>query len=280
MSLAVGTRPAKLGAMRVGYVQFAPVFGEKERNLRRIVELLDEKEADLWVLPELCTTGYQFTKEEELGELAETASGGPTLERMVRLARERNTYFVLGFAERAGERFYNSAALLGPEGLITVYRKAHLFFREKHFFAPGDRPFEVVRVRGIPLGLLICYDHMFPEAARVLALQGAWILAHSANFVLPGLGQLTMRVRALENRVFVVTANRVGQEARAEPTLTFTGMSQIVDPTGEILATSSPTAEEAVVVEIEPERARDKKLTPLNDLFADRRPELYRELLR
>ena len=280
MSLAVGTRPAKLGAMRVGYVQFAPVFGEKEKNLRRIVELLGEKEADLWVLPELCTTGYQFTKEEELWELAETASGGPTLERMVRLARERNAHFVLGFAERAGERFYNSAALLGPEGLITVYRKAHLFFREKHFFAPGDRPFEVVRVHGIPLGILICYDHMFPEAARVLALQGAWILAHPANFVLPGLGQLTMRVRALENRVFVVTANRVGQEARAEPTLTFTGMSQIVAPTGEILASSSQTAEEAVVVEIEPERARDKKLTPLNDLFADRRPELYRELLR
>lgn len=266
--------------MRVGYVQFAPIFGEKERNLRRIEELLGEREADLWVLPELCTTGYQFTKKEELQELAEPVPGGPTLERVARWARERGAHFVLGLAERDGEKFYNSAALVGPDGLVAVYRKAHLFFREKLFFALGDQPFRVAQVGNVPVGILICYDHMFPEAARALALQGAWVLAHPANLVLPGLGQLTMRVRALENRVFVVTANRVGREAREEPALTFTGMSQIVAPNGEVLASSSPTAEEAVVVEIEPERAKDKKLTPLNDLFADRRPELYGDLLR
>lgn len=266
--------------MRVGYVQFFPAFGEKERNLRRVEELLAEKTADLWVLPELCTTGYQFTNKKELEELAEPVPGGPSVRAVEKLARERNAYFVLGLAERDGEKFFNSAALIGPEGFVASYRKVHLFFREKLFFAPGDRPFEVVKIRGVPLGILICYDHMFPEAARVLALKGAWVIAHPANFVIPGLGQLTMRVRALENRVFVITANRVGRESREEPALIFTGMSQICSPKGEILAASSETAEEAVVVEIDPEKALDKKLTPLNDIFQDRRPGFYRELVK
>ncbi len=265
--------------MRVGYVQFAPKFGEKEENLRRIAELLGEKTADLWVLPELCTTGYQFTSKKEVEELAEPIPQGGTIKRFQKLALERNAHFVVGLAERAGGAFYNSAVLVGPEGVVGHYRKAHLFFREKLWFRPGERPFCVVKVGEVPVGMLICYDHVFPEAARVLALQGALLIAHPANFVIPGLGQLTMRVRALENRVFVVTANRVGKEAREEPALTFTGMSQIVSPTGEILASSSEMAEEAVVVEIDPKKALDKRLTPLNDLFQDRRPELYRALV-
>ena len=265
--------------MRVGYIQFAPEFGEKERNLRRLEKLLAEEHADLWVLPELCTTGYQFTSKKELEELAEPIPDGLSLRIVQKLAQDRNSYFVLGLAERDGDKFFNSAALIGPEGLVTFYRKVHLFFREKLFFSPGDRPFEVVKVREVPLGILICYDHLFPEAARVLALKGACLIAHPANFVIPGLGQLTMRVRALENRVFVVTANRIGQETREEPALVFTGMSQILSPTGEVLASSTATAEEAVVVEINPWQALDKKLTPLNDLFQDRRPEFYRALV-
>ena len=265
--------------MRVGFLQFAPKFGEKEWNVKRIEEFLTQKDADLWVLPELCTTGYQFTKKSELLELAEPVARGPSIQALLRFAREKHTYLVLGFAERDGENFYNSAAVLGPEGVLGVYRKVHLFFQERHWFSPGNLPFSVVKIKGIPVGVMICYDHMFPEAARVLALKGAWILAHPANFVLPGLGQLTMRVRALENRVFAVTANRVGTEARAEPALTFTGMSQIVSPKGEILATGGKETEEAVVVEINPAEAEDKYLTPLNHIFRDRRPEFYRELL-
>ena len=265
--------------MRVGFLQFAPKFGEKEWNVKRIEEFLAQKDADLWVLPELCTTGYQFTKKSELLELAEPVARGPSIQALLRFAREKHTYLVLGFAERDGENLYNSAAVLGPEGVLGVYRKVHLFFQERHWFSPGNLPFSVVKIKGVPVGVMICYDHMFPEAARVLALKGAWILAHPANFVLPGLGQLTMRVRALENRVFAVTANRVGTEARAEPALTFTGMSQIVSPKGEILATAGKETEEAVVVEINPAEAEDKYLTPLNHIFRDRRPEFYRELL-
>ncbi len=265
--------------MRVGYVQFAPEFGEKAENLAKIEKLLAGKKADLWVLPELCTTGYQFTSKTELEELAEPVPEGESLKRMQKLAQESGAYFVLGLAERAGSVFYNSAVLIGPEGLVAHYRKVHLFFREKLWFAPGDRPFPVGQVRGVPVGIMICYDHMFPEAARILALKGALVLTHPANLVIPGLGQLTMRVRALENRVFAVTANRVGREAREEPALTFTGLSQIVSPTGELLASSPESAEEARVAEIEPTKAQDKMLTPLNDLVQDRRPEFYQDLV-
>lgn len=265
--------------MRVGYVQFAPRFGEKKENLRRIAELIAAKDADLFVLPELCTTGYQFKNKEELSALAEPLFG-PSVQALIDLSQTRTAHIVAGFAETDGANFYNSAVLVGPTGIIAHYRKVHLFFLEKRLFTPGDRPFPVAQVHGVPVGILICYDHMFPEAARVLALQGALIIAHPANLVMPGLGQLTMRVRALENRVFIVTANRVGKEARAEPALTFTGMSQIVGPTGAVLASSGKEVEEEVVVEIDPKEAQDKHLTPLNELFLDRRPEFYRAILR
>lgn len=264
--------------MRLGYVQFAPEFGEVKKNLQRVEELMGENTADLWVLPELCTSGYQFRDRDEVEELAEPIPSGPSTSSLLRVAKARNAAIAAGIPEKSGDQFYNSAILVGPTGLLALYRKAHLFFREKLWFAPGNFPLTVAQVKGVPVGLMICYDHMFPEVARVLALGGALILAHPANLVMPGLGQLTMRVRALENRVFAATANRVGKESREEPALTFTGGSQIVSPKGEILAKSG-LEEGAVVVEIDPGEARDKHLTPENDLFRDRRPDLYRALL-
>lgn len=261
--------------MRVGYVQFAPEFGEVRRNLDRVEELLAGDRADLWVLPELFSTGYQFRSVGELAELAEPVPGGPTVARLVALAREGGFHLVAGIAEKAEGRLYNSAVLVGPGGPIARYRKVHLFYEERNLFAPGDLPFSVAEADGVRVGLLVCYDHLFPEAARTLALLGADLIAHPANLVMPGLGQLTMRVRALENRVFTVTANRVGTEARTGETLRFTGLSQVVAPNGDVLLQAPQDGEEARAVEIDPARARDKRLTRLNDVLADRRPEFY-----
>lgn len=262
--------------MRVGYVQFAPEFGEVLRNLDRVGELLAHDRADLWVLPELFSTGYQFRSAGELAELAEPVPGGPTTGRLVALAREGGCHLVAGIAEKADGSLYNSAVLVGPGGLVALYRKVHLFYEERNLFAPGNLPFSVAEVGGVRVGLLVCYDHLFPEAARTLALLGADLLAHPANLVMPGLGQLTMRVRALENRVFTVTANRIGSEFRTGETLRFTGLSQIVAPSGDVLLQAPQDQEEARAVEIDPALARDKRLTRLNDVLADRRPEFYR----
>ncbi len=265
--------------MRVGYVQFAPEFGEVEGNLERIAALVRRERADLWVLPELCTTGYQFASPGEVEALAEPVPEGQSTAFLTSLARERNCHIVAGLAERAGGRVYNSAVLVGPGGLVARYRKLHLFYEERNLFSPGDLPFPVADTGLAKVGLLVCYDHLFPEAARCLALAGAEVLAHPANLVMPGLGQLTMRVRALENRVFAVTANRVGTECRTGETLRFTGLSQVVAPNGDVLAQGPQEGEDVKAVEIDPTKARDKLLTRLNDVFADRRPGFYRRIL-
>lgn len=266
--------------MRVGYVQLAPEFGEVERNLEKVAGLVSQDRAELWVLPELFSTGYQFAAAHEVRELAEPIPDGPTTSRLVTLAQDLGCHFVAGLVEAASGQAYNSAVLVGPSGLVARYRKVHLFYEEKRWFSPGDLPFPVADVGSAKVGLLVCYDHLFPEAARSLALQGADVIAHPANLVLPGLAQLTMRVRAIENRVFTVTANRVGVEARTEETLRFTGLSQVVAPTGDVLLQASSDREEVGVVEIDPVRARDKRLTRLNDVLADRRPEFYLRLAK
>jgi predicted amidohydrolase len=122
---------------------------------------------------------------------------------------------------------------------------------------------------------MICFDWIFPEAARSLALQGADLIAHPSNLVLPYC-HAAMATRALENGVFVATANRVGTEDRAGRSLTFTGGSRVIDPRGRVLAAAGTASEETIVVELDPAAARDKTITAHNDRLGDRRPELYR----
>src|SRR5207249_820853 len=113
---------SRLVTMRVGYFQFAPIFGDIKRNLDTVAHRLAQVECDLLVLPELFNTGYQFISVDEVRALAEEIPGGPTTERLLKLTAERRMYLVAGLAERAGNRLYNSAVLAGPTGLIGVYR--------------------------------------------------------------------------------------------------------------------------------------------------------------
>ncbi len=267
----------------VGFYQFCPVFGDKRANLQKLAEtLVGAKHASplLMVLPELCTTGYLFTSQAEVNELAEPIPG-PTTLFLEGLTRRRHLWLVLGMAERddISGKCYNSAVLIGPDGYRATYRKAHLFLEEKLYFAPGNTPLRVYDLGIAKMGMLVCFDHFFPEAARVLALQGAQIICHPSNLVLPGRGQQLTHVRAIENRVFWVLANRYGAEEREGKKLSFTGASQIVAPNGDILVQAPPDGESVQVIEISPAAADDKKVTAMNDLFADRRPELYNQTL-
>ncbi len=261
--------------MKVAYYQFNPRFGRSEANIAQCVNRLQELEADLVVLPELFASGYQFVSEMEVHEVAEARSGGPTLDAMCGLAREKNFFVVGGFAEKEEDRLYNSAFLIGPEGLIDVYRKSHLFAEEKLWFTPGDTPYKIHDIGVAKIGIMICFDWIFPEVARSLALLGADIICHPANLVLPHCPQATI-TRALENRVFIILANRIGREARGEKKpLTYIGKSRVVGPTGKILAESAEDAEELMVIEIDPQKARDKIIAGTNDLFAERRKEFF-----
>jgi predicted amidohydrolase len=262
--------------MRIGIAQTSPAFGGRDRNIAEALELIAKAHADLWVLPELFATGYQFVSADEVRELAEPVPDGPTTEALIEHVRDRGCFLVAGLPERDGERLYNSAVLVGPEGLLSCYRKVHLFYEEKRYFSPGDRSFPVLDIGIARIGLMVCFDHLFPESARTLALQGADVIAHPANLVMPDLAQRTMRVRALENGVFTATANRVGEESRTSETLIYTGQSQVVGPDGEILVHLSSNEVEIAVVEIDAEQARDKRITEHNDKLADRRPAQYR----
>lgn len=263
--------------MRIGYIQTNPRFGAVEENLSHVELLMGKAQADLWVLPELFATGYQFCNKEEAAGLSEPIPAGATSRFLIELAARKNCYIVAGLAEKGEEgSLYNAAILVGPEGIVSRYRKAHLFYKEKLWFSPGNDPFPVVDIGPARVGMMICFDHLFPEAARTLGLAGAEVIAHPANLVIPEYGQLTMRVRAIEDGVFTVTANRIGAESRDGETLRFTGGSQIVSQNGEILVRGAQDREEVRVVEIDPRKARDKSLNPYNDRFADRRPELYR----
>ena len=261
--------------MRIGFFQFAPRFGQVDHNLEALAAAVSGVQADLVVAPELALSGYLFTRKREVEQMAEEVPG-PATDRLTRASAEANCHVVVGLAERSGDRLYNSAVLIGPRGVLGVYRKVHLFYEEKLYFSPGDRGFPLFDIRGVKVGLLVCFDHFFPEAARTLALQGAQIICHPSNLVLPEYGQLTTRVRSIENRVFWILANRYGTERRDGKTLTYSGCSQITADNGEILARAQAEGDSLTVVQVDPQRALDKHVTDRNDLFSDRRTELYR----
>ncbi|MZH05281.1 MAG: acyltransferase [Nitrospinae bacterium] len=261
--------------MKAGFVQYHPEFGNVQANLDRVEELLAGKEADLFVLPELFSTGYRFKNMEEAHHYAELVPGGLTTGFLCSMAKKMNAYFIAGLVETENGRIYNSSVIVGPEGFLGRYRKIHLFDTEKACFHTGREAPPVFDLRGAKVGVMICFDWRFPETARSLALKGAEIIAHPSNLVLPHCPQ-AMITRCLENRVFAITADRVGDENRVpNETLHFIGQSQVVDPDGNVLVRASETGEEVCVVEIELEKAREKVLNPKNDIFKDRRPDLY-----
>jgi len=265
--------------VRIGYYQFAPSFGEKDQNLAKVVHALSGVEADIVVLPELPFTGYLFRDRAELESMVEDPLRSPIVESLAGLCKERDFYLVTGFAERAGEKCFNSALLIGPEGHLHTYRKLHLFCEEKKIFDAGDTPLAVHTVRGTRIGMMICFDWALPEVARTLALEGADVICHPSDLVLDYCQQ-TMVSRCIENSLFAVTANRHGTEKRPHGTVTFTGRSQVVEPRGELLHRSAENSDELFLADVDPRRARDKQITPWNDLLADRRPEFYEALGR
>ena len=261
--------------MKIGFVQFAPVLGDVESTIRRVDGLIGPT-ADIWVLPELCNSGYNFNSYEQAWETAESIADSVFIRYLESLCARHNFYIVSGFNERDSGNLYNSAVLVGPGGYVGKYRKLHLFMREKDYFVPGDVGLRVFDIGPCKLGMLVCFDWIFPEVWRVLALKGADIICHPSNLVLPGFAQRAVPIRALTNRIYVVTANRIGTEGD----LSFTGLSTIADPKGDILVQASQSEEEVGIADMDVGLSRDKMITSRNDVFGDRRPEDYAFLLR
>jgi len=259
--------------MRVALVQFEPVFGERDWNVERLLALCRENPADLYVLPELAYTGYQFVSAEETRSLADDLES-PRIRAFKEAARDLDAAIVFGFPEISGASVYNASLAVLPDGRSYLYRKTHRFYKDTLYFSPGDTGFVVFEFRGARVGMAICFDWFFPESFRTLALKGADIVAHCTNLVMPYCQRADFAA-AVQNRIFIATANRVGSEQREDERLTFTGESVLVSPKGEYLLHGSVDGEAVLVAEIDPAQARDKLLNRYNDVFAMRRTDMY-----
>ncbi len=265
--------------MRIGYLQFRPEFGKPEANIRRVRSLLKDKKFDLLVLPELSNSGYLFSSVDELQSSSEEIPNGPFCSALMKICAEKNSYIVAGLCEQYQNKFYNSAVLVRPDGKVITYRKIHLFYDEKLWFEPGNIFLQSQEISSdsfgsVNIGMMICYDWIYPETARTLAMKGAQIICHPSNLVMPYC-QNSMYARAIENHVFTITANRIGRESNKEKELRFTGGSVIVSPLGEYLGRGPEEVEECFIVDIDPSAALDKQINPQNSLFDDRREEFY-----
>lgn len=267
--------------IRLATVQFTPVYGDRQANITAIAELLDPVDTDIIMFPELCTSGYFFLSEEELAPLAEEV-GGPACRFFAELADAKRAVIIAGLAEVSGGAFFDSVFVFRP-GVSepVVYRKSHLFYREQDIFARGDGGFPVIRDErlDVSIGIMLCYEWRFPEASRALALDGADLIVCPSNLV-TDLWRKVMPARAIENRVYVAVANRAGSETNGGETLHFTGCSAVYDPSGELLVQAASSGDAVLLTEIDPQRCRDKRINAVNDLFADRRPELYGAICR
>ncbi len=261
--------------LKLAVGQMDPQICDIKQNLARVKSILAEAEktdVEVLVLPELCNSGYVFKDISEATDSAESIPEGPFSRELLEWSSS-GRLAVAGICERAKEDLYNSAAVFGDGEHIITYRKIHLFLDEANWFKAGQDEPPVIEYRGYHFGVMICFDWIFPEMARVLALKGAQAILHPANLVLPYC-QDAMITRSIENRVFTATANRIGTERGVK----FSGLSQITDIKGNRLCKMSNGEIGVSSVTIDPILADDKSITARNDIFADRRPGLYTQI--
>lgn len=264
--------------IRGAFVQTRPIFGRVDENIESAIRLASKVNADIYVFPELCNTGYAFKSRKECLSLAESLEHGSSVEKFLEFTEKRKCTIVAGLAEKNGARAYNSSVIIERGKILGTYRKMHLFYREKLWFSKSYSGFKSFRLDSLDcrIGVLICFDWLFPEASRKLSLEGAEVLCHPSDLVLPGKGQAGMMVRAFENRVFAITANRVGSENRGpKDRFRFTGNSQIISPEMKKLATAGSDEAVAKFAKLDLELARKKLATSMNDIVRDMRTDFY-----
>ena len=272
--------------MKVAAVQMDVTIFEKAQNLKRIMDHLEvaaRAGAQLVVFPECALSGYCFTSREEAWPVAE-AVPGPASERIAAAAKALQCSVIFGLLEREGDKIYNAAAVVTPQGILGTYRKVHLLcLGIDRFNQPGDKAFPIFEIPDGPhnapakIGVNICFDCSFPESGRVVKLQGAQLLAIPTNWPIGSdTWQHTPKVRATENHMVVVAADRVGEERGFR----FAGHSQIIDFGGQVLAEAGETEETIVYGDVDLAAADHNQVVRVPgqwefDRIAGRRPEMY-----
>jgi 5-aminopentanamidase len=278
-------------AVPVAGIQMDVRIGDNAGNVARMVQYLEQPavaSAQVVVFPECAVTGYCFDSLAEALEVAEPIPG-PSTERLLEAAQRTGKHLIFGILERVdggdGEaRVHNSCVLLGPAGIVGVYRKIHLpYLGVDRFVTPGTEPLRVWDIGSLRIGMHICYDGSFPESTRVLTLQGADLVVLPTNWP-PGadtFAEYLPNARALENHIYYMAVNRVGEERG----FTFIGYSKFCLPSGRSPSVGSGTEESIITGSVQPHIVRNKRLVRvpgkhLIDRLADRRPEFYGELVK
>ena len=282
------------GAVRVAVAQLAAEPFQSVSNAARGASAIRDaaaQGADLVVLPELLSTGYVLDRSRvhAAAEAVDDVAAGPCLDAWTTAAREEQVAVVAGLAERAREGCYNSAVVISDDGSVQgVYRKLHLFGAERDVFEPGDRGLPIFELKGLRVGVLVCYDLRFPEVLRILASLGADLVVVPIAWVegfdqapTPSPGMIHQVVNAVVqanlNQVWVAAAGRTGRDEGVE----LLGSSVIIDPYGRVVAGPVPRDEETLTfADVRPNiaaetRRREKQIDPRED----RRTDVYDPLL-
>jgi len=268
---------------RVAAIQFEPTLGEKEKNITDLLQLVEEAaqhNARLIVLPEMATTGYCWESRSEIAPFVEPIPG-PTTDRFQRLAATYDCYIVVSLAEvdPATDVYYNSLALLGPDGVIGTYRKIHSYISEPRWARDGDLNMPVWETPLGRLSGLICQDASFFEAARIPALHKADVLLFPTNWLEEKCPSSWWMARAFENGVYFIAADRYGSERGVQ----FSGGSCVIDPDGAI-QDHLDSGDGIVYGEVDLNHCRNKRWSSspgesAGDKLADRRPAEYMTLV-
>lgn len=278
-----GSHPRQ-GLMQISAIQCDVEFGQPDQNLATLRSRVREEASAgsrLLVFPECFATGYCCSSLEEARQFAQPVDG-PFAQAVIAECREHNCFVVFGMLESAGNDVFNAAVLVGPDGVVGSYRKVHIpFLGVDRFTTPGNRPFEIFDIDGLKIGMLICYDGGFPESVRELALRHADLVVLPTNWP-PGaetMAEYAVNTRAMENAVYFLAANRIGEERGFR----FIGTSRICDPAGNTMAAANGQDDCVIRATVDVKKSRQKRITRVPgehiiDRFADRRPEMYSQL--
>ncbi len=270
-----------MGKIKIACVQMDVAIGDVETNRRKIVDNIRKAAddgAELAIFSECALTGYCFDSLEEAAPFAEQIDGA-SAGAVARACAETGVHAVAGFIEKHGASFYNAAMLVGPDGIVGNYRKVHLpFLGVDRFLTPGNEPFQVFELPFGRIGINICYDASFPEAARALKLLGAELLILPTNWPTGAwrTAEFIINARACENHVNFAAVNRCGVERGWQ----FIGRTKVVDYNGDTITEAARDGEERLIVEVDLQEANKNKIVNVAgsyeiDRLADRRPEFY-----
>ncbi len=270
------TAGSPISPYRVAAIQTDPTLFAKDENIATLLRLTEEAAragAKLIVQTEMATTAYCWGSRTEIAPYVEPVPG-PTTERFGELAARYGCYIVVGLAEVAPETgiYYNTAALVGPDGVEGVYRKTHSYISEPKWAKDGDLGLPVFDTPLGRIAITICMDAVYPETTRIPALRGADVICFPTNWLSEKSPSPSWMARAFESGVYLIAANRYGLERGVQ----FSGGSCVIDPDGAV-QDFLDVGDGVVYGVVDVRRARDKRLQPgrTEDKLADRRPDAY-----